>query len=84
MKQAIENENANAVAAEIPIKNLVWKGNAGHLALVMVHGEPVVRDGRHLKADETGIMRTAAVAARKIWNIAFLVPIVDPWSGGIE
>ena len=53
-----------------PIKNLVWKGNAGDLALVMVHGEPVVRDGRHLKVDEAQIMRTAAVAARKIWNIA--------------
>jgi cytosine/adenosine deaminase-related metal-dependent hydrolase len=53
-----------------PIKNLVWKGNAGDLALVMVHGEPVVRDGRLLTADETSIMRTAAVAAQKIWRIA--------------
>jgi cytosine/adenosine deaminase-related metal-dependent hydrolase len=53
-----------------PLKNLVWKGHAGDLALVMVHGEPVVRDGRLLKADETAIMRTAAVAAQKIWAIA--------------
>lgn len=53
-----------------PIKNLVWKGHGGDIALVMVHGEPVVRDGRLLKADEAAIMRTAAVAARKIWNIA--------------
>jgi hypothetical protein len=53
-----------------PIENLVWKGHAGDLALVMIHGEPVVRDGRHLKADEAAIMCTAAVAARKIWNIA--------------
>ena len=53
-----------------PLKNLVWKGHAGDLALVMVHGEPVVRDGSLLKADETAIMRTAAVAARKIWAIA--------------
>jgi len=53
-----------------PIKNLVWKGNAGDLALVLVHGEPVVQDGRHVKVDEAAIMRTAAVAARKIWNIA--------------
>lgn len=52
-----------------PIKNLVWKGHAGDLALVMVHGKPVVRDGRLLTADEDAIMRTAAVAARKIWNI---------------
>ena len=36
----------------------------------MVHGEPVARDGRLLKADEGSIMRTAAVAARKIWTIA--------------
>jgi 5-methylthioadenosine/S-adenosylhomocysteine deaminase len=53
-----------------PVKNLVWKGHAGDLALVMVHGEPVVRDGVLLTADESAIMRTAAVAARKIWSIA--------------
>jgi 5-methylthioadenosine/S-adenosylhomocysteine deaminase len=49
-----------------PIKSLVWKGNAGGLALVMIHDEPVVRDGCLLTADETAIMQTAAVAARKI------------------
>ena len=53
-----------------PLKNLIWKGNAGDLALVMIHGEPVVQDGRHLKVDESAIMRTAGVAARKIWDIA--------------
>ena len=53
-----------------PLKNLVWKGHAGDIALVMVHGEPVVRDGRLLKADEAAVMRHAALAARKIWNIA--------------
>ena len=53
-----------------PIKNLVWKGNAGDLALVMIHGKPVVRDGRLLTADESAVMRTAAVAAQKIWSIA--------------
>ena len=53
-----------------PIKNLVWKGSAGDLALVMIHGRPVVRDGRLLTADESAVMRTAAVAARKIWDIA--------------
>lgn len=53
-----------------PIKNIVWKGNAGDLALVMVHGKPVVRDGRLLTADETAVMRTASVAAQKIWTIA--------------
>jgi cytosine/adenosine deaminase-related metal-dependent hydrolase len=61
-----------------PIKNLVWKGHAGDLALVMVHGKPVVRDGRLLTADETGIMRTAAVAARKIWSIAEQRQILPP------
>ena len=53
-----------------PIKNIVWKGHAGDIALVMIHGEPVVRDGRLLTADEAAIMRTAVVAAQKIWNIA--------------
>jgi len=53
-----------------PLKNLVWKGHGGDLALVMVHGEPVVRDGRHLKIDEAAMMQTASVAAQKIWNIA--------------
>lgn len=61
-----------------PIKNLVWKGNAGDLALVMIHGEPVVQDGRLLTADETSIMQTAAVAARKIWNIAEQRQILPP------
>jgi hypothetical protein len=53
-----------------PIKNIVWKGHAGDIALVMIHGQPIVRDGRLLTADETPIMRTAAVAAHKIWEIA--------------
>ena len=53
-----------------PIKNIVWKGHAGDIALVMVHGEPVVRDGRLLKADEASIMRAAAQGAQKIWRIA--------------
>ena len=53
-----------------PIKNLVWKGHAGDLALVMIHGRPIVRDGALLTADEALVMRTAAVAAQKIWRIA--------------
>ena len=53
-----------------PIKNIVWKGHAGDIALVMVHGEPVVRDGVLLKANEASIMRQAAIAAQKIWSIA--------------
>jgi cytosine/adenosine deaminase-related metal-dependent hydrolase len=61
-----------------PVKNLVWKGNAGDIALVMIHGKPVVRDGRLLTADESAIMRTAAVAARKIWSIAEERRILPP------
>ena len=61
-----------------PIKNLVWKGHAGDLALVMVHGAPVVRDGRLLTADESAIMHTAAVAARTIWSIAEQRRILPP------
>jgi cytosine/adenosine deaminase-related metal-dependent hydrolase len=53
-----------------PIKNLLWKGHAGDIAFTMVHGKPVVRDGRLLTADEAAIMRTAAAGARKIWRIA--------------
>ena len=52
-----------------PVKNLLWKGHAGDIVFTMVHGEPVVRDGKLLKADEGAIMRTAAQAARKIWQI---------------
>ncbi len=52
-----------------PIKNLVWKGHAGDLALVMVHGDLIVQDGRFLKADEGAVMRQAAGAAHKIWEI---------------
>jgi cytosine/adenosine deaminase-related metal-dependent hydrolase len=61
-----------------PIKNIVWKGHAGDSAFVMIHGEPVVRDGRLLKADEASIMRTAALAARKIWAIAKQRRILPP------
>ena len=52
-----------------PVKNLIWKGHGGDIAFSMVHGEPVVRDGKLLKADEGAIMRVAAAAARKIWSI---------------
>ena len=46
-----------------PLKNLVWKGHAGDIALVMVHGKEVMRDGKFLKADEAAVMRKAAGAA---------------------
>lgn len=52
-----------------PLKNLVWKGNAGDLVFTMIHGKPVARDGRLLTMDEGAVMRTAAGAARKIWEI---------------
>ena len=61
-----------------PVKNLVWKGHAGDIAFIMVDGEPVVREGRLLKADEAAIMRTAAGAARKIWEIAERRQILPP------
>ncbi len=61
-----------------PVKNLVWKGHGGDIAFTMVHGEPVVRDGRLLKADEAAIMRTAAGAARKIWELAAERKILPP------
>ena len=41
-----------------PVKNLVWKGNAGDLLFTMIHGRPVVRDGRLLTMDEDAVMRT--------------------------
>lgn len=61
-----------------PVKNLIWKGHAGDIVFTMVHGEPVVRDGRLLKADEGAIMRTAARGARKIWEIAAERKILPP------
>jgi cytosine/adenosine deaminase-related metal-dependent hydrolase len=53
-----------------PVKNLVWKGHAGDIVFTMVHGKPVVRDGKLLTLDEAGVMRAAAGGARKIWRIA--------------
>ena len=53
-----------------PVKNLIWKGSSADLALVMVHGKPVVRDGKLLNADEGAIIRAASKAAQKIWAIA--------------
>lgn len=61
-----------------PVKNLVWKGHAGDLALVMIHGRPIVRDGVLLSADEALVMRTAAGAAQKIWRIAAERRILPP------
>jgi cytosine/adenosine deaminase-related metal-dependent hydrolase len=61
-----------------PVKNIVWKGHAGDIALVMVHGEAVVRDGRLAKLDEAAILRTAARAAQKIWSIAERRGILPP------
>jgi cytosine/adenosine deaminase-related metal-dependent hydrolase len=61
-----------------PVKNLIWKGHAGDIVFTMVHGEPVVRDGKLLKADEGAIMRMAAGAARKIWNLAADRKILPP------
>jgi len=52
-----------------PVKNLVWKGNAGDLVYSMIHGRPVVQDGRLLTMDEAAVMKSAAAAARKIWAI---------------
>jgi 5-methylthioadenosine/S-adenosylhomocysteine deaminase len=61
-----------------PIKNLIWKGQAGDIALTMIQGETVVEGGRLLKADEAAIMRTAAGAARKIWDLAASKGILPP------
>jgi hypothetical protein len=47
-------------------------------------GEPVVRDGKLLKADEGAIMRKAAVAARKIWSIAADRKILPPPPVGLR
>ena len=52
-----------------PVKNLVWKGNVGDVVFSMIHGRPVVRDGKLLTLDEGAVMRSAAAAARKIWEI---------------
>jgi cytosine/adenosine deaminase-related metal-dependent hydrolase len=61
-----------------PLKNILWKGHAGDIALTMVHGEVVVEDGRHTKVDEAAIMRTAATAAAKIWALAEERGILPP------
>ena len=61
-----------------PIKNLIWKAHAGDIVFTMVHGEPVVRDGKLLEADEGAIMRKATGAARKIWAIAADRRILPP------
>jgi cytosine/adenosine deaminase-related metal-dependent hydrolase len=52
-----------------PVKNLVWKGHGGDLVFSMIHGKPVVRDGKLLTMDEGAVMKVAAGAAQKIWNI---------------
>ena len=67
-----------------PVKNLVWKGHAGDLVFSMIHGKPVVRDGKLLTMDEAAVMRTAAGAARKIWAIGEARGILPASPLGIE
>lgn len=61
-----------------PVKNLIWEGHAGDIVLTMVNGAPVVRNGKLLLADEGTIMREAAFAAQKIWNLAAKRKILPP------
>jgi len=53
-----------------PVKNVIWKGTSADIALVMVHGQPVVERGRLLTADEGEIIEAASKAARKSWEMA--------------
>lgn len=53
-----------------PIKNLIWKGSAADIVLIMIDGEPVVREGKLLTANEREIIAKASNAAKKIWDIA--------------
>lgn len=61
-----------------PLKNLVWKGNSGDLALAMVQGQVVLEAGRVTTVDEAAVMRVAAAAARKIWDLAERREILPP------
>lgn len=56
----------------------------GDLVFSMIHGKPVVRDGKLLTMDEAAVMRTAAGAARKIWAIGEARGILPASPLGIE
>lgn len=53
-----------------PVKNFVWKGCGADIAMIMVHGRELVRDGRLLSGDEGRIIETASRAAERIWALA--------------
>lgn len=55
-----------------------WSAFRASATARFIHGKLVVRDGRLLTADESAIMRTAEVAARKIWSIAEARRILPP------
>ena len=53
-----------------PVKNLIWKGGGADMSVVMVDGEVMVRDRIYLRGDEGAIIRDAAAAASKVWEMA--------------
>lgn len=53
-----------------PLKALVTNGAASDLALVMVEGRVLLRDGRVLTADEGAVTRRGAAAIERVWQQA--------------
>ncbi|HEX4811440.1 MAG TPA: amidohydrolase family protein [Nonomuraea sp.] len=53
-----------------PLRNLVWNAAPADVALVMVDGKVVVRDGVVSGCDEAGTVRSAAAAVHKLWESA--------------
>ena len=53
-----------------PVKNLIWKGNGSDISVIMVDGEVLVKDRVYLRGDEAAIIRKAAGAASRVWEMA--------------
>lgn len=60
-----------------PVQSLVYYGNGRDVGYSMVHGEPVVRDGRVLTLDEDRAATAAADALGSIWAEAVERGLLD-------
>lgn len=53
-----------------PVKNIIWKGSHADIAVSIIDGRIVMRDGKCPHVDERKVMKDASAAAMKVWELA--------------
>lgn len=67
---AVRMDGAHLQPVYDPLKTLVWNGSGQDVDFVMVDGEVLLRDGRFLRADASGIVARAAAVTNRVWERA--------------